>query len=150
VRALLPAGVIAFVLVAGGCNGSDGPGDVRNAALLQTCGPTDGPAVTLFLTEQPASAEWPERPYSAITVYRDIAGVAGKRFDVSATSGSVGQGFVCPETGDCETASSASVTFGQLASDSTIAAEFRVSLAGNEIVRGSARARYHPLSQLCG
>jgi hypothetical protein len=131
------------------CNGDNIPVRDQNAALLQSCGPTDGPAVTLVLTDQPASAEWPAPPYSAITVYRALGDVVGRHFDFNQTITSGGQAFVCPAVGDCEAATSASVTFGTFKADSTIAASYRI-VAPSGSLRGSALARYHPLSMLCG
>lgn len=121
-----------------------------NAALVQTCAPWDGPAIALFLTDQPAVATFPARPYSAITIYRGLPEVLGHHFDVGPEIQDLGRGEICPATGECRPAQVASVTFGQLDADSTVQVTYRLEAPPERAMGGTGRARLHPATGFCG
>jgi hypothetical protein len=143
-------GVVLAGMIALACTAPESLGPGLNAALVQTCAPWDGPAVALFLTDQPAVATYPTPPYSAITVYKGVSEVMGRHFTVSPDSQNVGYANACPAVGDCQPARSASVTFHQLDADSTVEVEYRIDFALNRIVSGRVRARLHPAAGFCG
>jgi len=120
------------------------------AALLQTCAPWDGPAVALFLTDVPAAASYPPPPYSAITIHRGIAAVLGHGFEVGSETRELGFGQICPADDECRPARSASITFSGMNADSTVQVAYRFELAQGGILKGKARARFHPEPALCG
>ena len=121
-----------------------------NAALVPTCAPWDGPAIALFLTEQPAVATHPQPPYWSITVYRSISDIVGQDFVVSAETQNLGQGQVCPSVGECYPAPMASVSFREFNADSTVEVTYRIELTSDSVITGRGRARLHPASGRCG
>jgi hypothetical protein len=121
-----------------------------NASLVQTCAPWDGPAVALFLTDEPSTAAYPQPPYSGITVYRSVPEALGHRFDVGPATQDIGNAQICPAAGECQPVRAASVTFRGLAADSTVAITYRLELTSGRVITGQARARLHPLMEMCG
>lgn len=121
-----------------------------NASLVQTCAPFDGPAVTLFLTDEPSEAAYPPAPYSGITIYRSVSEVQGHRFDVGPGTQNIGNAQICPATGECEPAQAAAVTFRALEADSTVAVTYRLELVSGRVITGQTRARLHPRAEMCG
>jgi hypothetical protein len=143
-------GAVVCGLLALACTAPESLPSAPNAALVQTCAPWDGPAVALFLTDQPAVATYPSAPYAAIMVYRSISAVVGHHFDVSPESQNLGQAQICPAVGECQPANGASVSFRELRADSTVEVEYRLDLAPNRVMTGKGRARFYPTAALCG
>lgn len=127
-------------LLAVGCGDRLGPDAV--AHLVRSCGPTDGPAVTLTFGGLPAS------PLVSISVYRDISEVQGRGFTVGPGS-ETGFAMVCRSSQDCDPVY-ASVSFDALTAENTI--RVSVSLIGTPLFSGrlSMRADFDPTPQLCG
>ena len=149
-RSGISIGATLCGLLALGCTTPDMVDPSLNGALVQTCAPWDGPAVALFLTDQPAVATYPSAPYSSIVVYRSVSDVLGKRFDVSPETQNVGYAQICPSGGECQPARGAWVSFGAFNADSTVRVEYRIDMAPDRVMRGKARARFHPTAALCG
>ena len=119
------------------------------ATLVQTCAPWDGPAVALFLTDQPAVG-YPPPPYHAIMVYRGVSEVLGHRFDVGTETQNLGSAQVCLVNTECRQAGSAAITFGGMGADSTVQVTYRLDLGPDGSLKGKALARLHPAPALCG
>ena len=146
------AGIRATVcgLIALACQTTQPLSPPLNAALVQTCAPFDGPAIALFLTDQPAVATYPQPPYSGITIYRSVSEVLDRQFDVSPATQNLGSAQICPATGECQTAKAASVTFRGLAADSTVEVTYRLEPTSGKPITGQGRARLHPAAGMCG
>jgi hypothetical protein len=121
-----------------------------NVALVQTCAPWDGPAIALFVTDQPAVATYPSPPYSSITIYRSVSEVLNRSFEVGVTTQNVGSGGVCPAMGECTPARTATVSFGGLEADSTVAVTYRIEASPDRVIAGKGRARLNPAHEMCG
>lgn len=122
---------------------------ILNAVLVETCAPWDGAAVALFLTERAAVDSYPSPPYSAITVYRDLPKLLGRRFEVGRDTPNLGSGHACPATGPCVPAPGASIAFGGLNPDGTIEVTYRLEASGGAVLTGRARARLSPIPRRC-
>ncbi len=120
-----------------------------HAALFRTCAPFDGPAVTLFLTEQAVSAQ-PAPPYSAVSVHRDISALLGRRFDLTPETLNLGMVQVCPAEGNCDSDGSGWISFGGLNPDSTVEIAYRVALSSGRTLGDRIRVRYRTGRALCG
>ena len=144
----LRPGLASLLVIA--CASSDVAGPGPNAALVQTCAPWDGAAVALFLTDQPSVPTYPTAPYTEITVYHGVSQITGRRFDVGPDTPSTGFAQECPQTGACAPARTASVAFGELNADSTIAVSYRLESASGRVLRGEVRPRLSPMAALCG
>jgi hypothetical protein len=118
--------------------------------VIPTCAPWDGPAVALFLTERPATRGYPAAPYSSITVYRGLTDVLGRRFEVGPATSNLGFAQDCPKIDACSPARAATVTFGGLNSDSTIAVTYRLELHSGRVLGGQIRPRLYPPAGFCG
>ena len=142
-------GMALCALSAGGCISDGIPTPAFHASLHETCAPTDGPAMTLYLTEQPVATSTPERPYTSVSVYHTAAALAGKRFTISSGSLGIGVAQDCPAQGDCTSPPSVTVTFGDLHADSTIAVTYKVTRNGGQLVAGSTVAKIQPGHRIC-
>ena len=149
-RSGISIGATICGLFALGCASPDMVDPSLNGALVQTCAPWDGPAVALFLTDQPAVATYPSAPYSSIVVYRSLSAALGKRFDIGPEAQNVGYAQSCPVGGECQPARGAWVSFGGFNADSTVQVEYRIDMTTARVMRGSVRARFHPTAALCG
>lgn len=132
------------------CQASQSVDESPSAALLQTCAPWDGPAVSLFLTDSPAVSTYPAPPYRSITIYRDVAELLGKRFEVTATTQQIGIAQDCPSAGRCTSVLAAAVQFGGLRADSTILVTYRFERAPGGVQNGIVKARLYPQARMCG
>jgi hypothetical protein len=136
-------------LVALGCATPATPGPTLNTVLVETCAPWDGPAVALFLTEHAAVDSYPSPPYSAITVYRSLPQLLGRRFEVGPDTPNLGSGQVCPGAGSCTPAPGATIAFGGLNPDGTVGVIYRLEVAGGPVQTGRVRARLSPMPRRC-
>jgi hypothetical protein len=136
-------------LVALGCATPLPQGPTLNAVLVETCAPWDGPAVALFLTEQPAVDSYPAPPYREITLYHRLPQLLGRRFEVGPDTPNLGSGQSCPAAGDCAPVPSATIAFGGLNPDGTIGVIYRLEVAGGPVQAGRARARLSPVPRRC-
>ena len=136
-------------LVVLGCATPLPQGPTLNAVLVETCAPWDGPAVALFLTERAAVDSYPSPPYSAITVYRSLPQLLGRRFEVGPDTPNLGSGQACPATGNCAPGRGASIAFGGLNPDRTVGVAYRLEVAGRPVLTGRVRARLSPMPRRC-
>ena len=136
-------------LVVLGCATPGPQAPILNAVLVETCAPWDGPAVALFLTEQPAVDSYPSPPYSAIVVYRGLSQLLGRRFEVGPDTPNLGSGQACPAAGSCAPAPGATIAFGGLNPDRTVGVTYRLEVAGRPVLTGRARARLSPMPRRC-
>ena len=143
----LRTGFVAFLFI--GCGPSAPAGPAPHAALVPTCAPSDEPGVALFLTDQPPVPGEPTPPYIAITVYHRVSQLLGRRFDVGSQSSNTGFAQECPRGGACVSPRAATVAFGGLNADSTIAVSYRLELASGRVLRGAARPRLSPTTLPC-
>ncbi|HEY9384057.1 MAG TPA: hypothetical protein VIP80_11155 [Gemmatimonadales bacterium] len=132
------------------CQAPQSVDESPSAALLQTCAPWDGPAVSLFLTDSPGASTYPAPPYRAITIYRDLNEVLGERFEVTATTPQVGIAQDCASAGRCAPVLGAAVQFGGLGADSTILVTYRFQRAAGRVQSGIVKARLYPQARMCG
>jgi hypothetical protein len=138
----LGTGLAAFLFV--GCASVEGAGPGPSASLLRTCAPWGGPAVTLFLTDQPPATAYPTTPYVEIAVYEGVSRILGRRFDIGPGASNSGFAQDCPRAGACVPARAASLVFGHLNADSTIAVSYRLELPSGRVLRGAVRPRLSP------
>ena len=136
-------------LVALGCATPLPQGPTLNAVLVETCAPWDGPAVALFLTERAAVDSYPSPPYSAITVYRSLPQLLGRRFEVSPDTPNLGSGQACPAADGCAPVPGATIAFGGLNPDRTVGVTYRLEVAGRPVLTGRTRARLSPIPRRC-
>ena len=144
----LRPGLASLLFVA--CASSDVAGPGPNAALVQTCAPWDGAAVALFLTDQPPVPTYPTAPYTEITLYHGVSEITSRRFEIGPETPNTGFAQECPQAGVCVPARAASVAFGELNADSTIAVSYRLESASGRVVRGEVRPRLSPMAARCG
>ena len=142
--------VCLFGLSMLGCGAAETTAGPNNASLIQTCAPWDGPAVGLFLTTSPPPSTYPEPPYLSITVYKSVPEVQGKSFTVSSGTTNLGYAQDCPTISGCVPAEQARISFGFLASDSTVTVSYRLEFPSNRILVGQVRPRLLPAPGLCG
>lgn len=142
--------LLLAVTLSAACTASEPTNDTRFAALVQTCAPWDGPAVSLFLTDGAAAPGYPTAPYSAITIYKNVSQLEGKQFSVTSGTMNLGSAEDCPRVGQCAQVAGASVRFGTLAADSTMTVTYLLDLGGGRVLRGAVQPRVYPPPGFCG
>jgi hypothetical protein len=142
--------LLLAVIVSAACTASEPTNDTRYAALVQTCAPWDGPAVSLFLTGVAAAPGYPTAPYSAITIYKSVSQIEGRQFSVSSSTSNLGSAEDCPRVGECGQVAGASISFGALAADSTMTVTYRLDLGAGRVLRGAVQPRLYPPPGFCG
>jgi hypothetical protein len=119
------------------------------AGLAQTsCGPSDGPAVEIQLALAPAT-EPSARPYLQVMIYRSRADAAGRSWRMNP-SFDTAAGSYCPETGDCEPATSGTIRLDPTTSVGTVTGTVEARFPTKGIVRGRFQAEWRERTMLCG
>jgi hypothetical protein len=147
-RRRFPALPGALVLL--GCAAADAPGPVPGypfAYASNECGPADGPATTLYLSERALDSLPPAGGHLAVTVWVGRDEALGRTF---RSSDQPAQGFAaeCGSAVSCEPAAAWRVTLRGISRD-TLAGSVDL-LLGSRRVAGSFRARWMPMRQYCG
>lgn len=127
------------------------PAGYPSAMATNSCGPTDGPAVQLYLTPMPSDSAEPDAgtPFVRVVVWRPVEDLVGAIVDLGPASD---QGFVsaCSSSGECEAASSAQVQLGMNRGRNSLAGLVELEFPAAGRVRGSFRAPWRPRRTLCG
>jgi hypothetical protein len=147
-RRRFPALLGAIVLLS--CATADAPGPVPGylfAYASNECGPADGPAMALYLSERALDSLPPAGGHLAVTVWVGRDEALGRTF---RSSDQPAQGFAaeCGSAASCEPAAAWRVTLRGFSRD-TLAGSVDL-LLGSRRIAGSFRARWMPMRQYCG
>jgi hypothetical protein len=111
------------------------------------CPPAGGAATTVVL--RPESADFDATgPQLRIAVWRSVEDLAGKSF-ASTDRPSLGGGFECTTTEDCQELETWGITFTDLAADSSITGVLEAAVPGGQTRRGSFHAVWHSRKVYC-
>ena len=149
-RLLLGPCVLVAVAVACASDGMLGSlKQFAHAVASPACGPTDGPAVWIYLTGAPVASLEPPAPYVRIAVWQPLERLPGRSWALNAGDTSAAAWYF-GSASDFEVGTTGRVTVDALAADSTIqgSADLRFPRFGR--VRGEFRAAWLPRATLCG
>lgn len=153
VRLLPRLGLCALsVATACGLDGIPGPPlGFDHAASAQACGPTDGPAVAIYLAGSPVESLDPSPPYLQVAVWQSLHDLAERSWSVAGAEAQGGAWFYSTND-DFELATSGHVVVNAVRSDSTIEGSVTLRFPTAGRVTGSFRApwRYREPDWYCG
>jgi len=147
-RCRLAAVFAAFALL--GCGGDAAPGPVPGysfAYATNECGPADGPAMTLYLSERAVDSLPPAGAHLAVAVWVGRDAAVGRTFS-SSDQPALGFATECGPAFRCDPAVAWRVTLRGFARD-TLDGSVDLRL-GQRVVAGSFRARWMPRGIYCG
>jgi hypothetical protein len=124
------------------------PAGFAHATATRDCGPADGPAVSIFLANQPAELE-PEPPYIRIYLTRGVDEVSGQTWQLSG-DGAQGSAQYCPAGGGCEAATGGTISVSAVAADTTLDAAADLVFPTHGHVTGGIHARWVSRLMMCG
>jgi hypothetical protein len=144
--------VCILSLLSAGCGSGGILGSAEGfeyAAATAACGPTDGPAVAIYLAATPVHSLEPSAPYVRIYVPQPLDRLTEQVWTLGG-SGSDAQAVYYSSASEYEVATSGRVRVSSVASDGTLegTADLRFSEAGR--IRGEFHAAWITREVLCG
>ena len=120
-----------------------------SAAITPACGPTDGPAVMLYVATTPVTSLEPSPPYFRVAIWQPLAELEGHSWSVA--SGDDGaQGWHYTNATEFEVATSGTVRVDNVSNAQTVEGFLDVSFPGAGRLRTKFQAHWIPRSILCG
>jgi hypothetical protein len=148
-------GICILALLAASCSSGSISGAKEGlpyAAAAQSCGPADGPAVSIYLTPTLVSSLDPVPPYVRIDVWQPLDRLTERPWTLSSGSAADADGAAVYYTGapELEVATSGRVTVSTVAPDRSIHgfADLRFPTLGR--VRGEFHALWNSRRVVCG
>ena len=142
-------GIVAFAVACGSDSIAEPPRGLAHAVATSACGPTDGPAVWIYLTGAPVQFLEPPPPYVRIAVWQPLERLPTGSWELNAGDTSAAAWYFS-SANDFEVGTTGRVTVEVVGADSTIrgSADLRFPRFGH--VRGGFRAAWVPRATLCG
>ncbi|MFN8582251.1 MAG: hypothetical protein U0163_14915 [Gemmatimonadaceae bacterium] len=145
----LTVGALAFCALSGaGCrNDTTAPTvSLAYAAAMQSCGPADGPAVTILLSENAdVTSQSPSYPLVRVMIWRSLAEARGKQIVLTGDNGFAG--FVPSTNGEAAVASG-SITLD--AGTNAVTGMLDLTFPNRAPLRGRFAAVWLERTILCG
>lgn len=129
-----------------------GPLGYANASASTSCAPWDGPATEILLSpvaRDSADTTSVTPPYLQISIWRAARELPGTTLDLSAEN-NFGAAIHCPDHGECERASAATVRFQISAPGGALLGTLDATFPTTGHVSGAFRAAWRPRTVLCG
>ena len=144
--------VIGFLIA--GCDSlriAGTPRGLEYAAVTNSCGPTDGPAVEIFLVPEPMESldQVPPTPYVRFSVARPLDELEGRRLALTGPE-SEGGAWYHTSANEFEIATYGVLTVLSVAADSTVRGEVNLMFPGGRHVWGGFRATWFDTDRRCG
>jgi len=142
--------VAILVLLAPACDSApaEPPAEFPFALATPECGPADGPAVTISLTQDTMPELPPGSPHVRIYLWRGLDALVGESWTVGGASQD-GVAEYWNGTGD-RVPLRGTVRVTAVRADSTVEGDVDLASDGTFAVRGGFRARWVPRTLLCG
>jgi hypothetical protein len=125
------------------------PVGFAHAAATPACGPTDGPAIWIYLAPSPVDSVNPPAPYVRIAVGQPLDRVAGRSWPVAAGDGSAAAWFFSGGN-DFRIATGGRVTINVVDTTSTIRGSADLMFPTIGRIWGGFRATWISGAPLCG
>jgi hypothetical protein len=139
--------LLALSAAAAGCG--IGPGDpsatataTATAAATPSCGPTDGPAVTIYLADAPWTGERPAAPYVRVAIWQPRDRLVPRTWVL--TGGAEGGAWWHPTATTFEIATRGTVSVSRVAPDGTVDGTVDLTFPGGGRVRRAFSAAWRP------
>jgi len=131
-----------------GCSDTFGPPEgLPYAVATSSCGPTDGPAIAIYLAEEPIESGLPSRPFVLLHVNRSLDEAASGSWASIETGELVASRHTpIPEA---EFATSGGIRIDEVEADNTIKGRVNVVFPSGQVA-GEFRAEWVVSSGVCG
>lgn len=144
--------IAALIAAATGCG--DGiaapPAGLPHSVATRSCGPTDGPAVAIYLTRIPMDeVSPPPSPSVVISILAPVTQIEGRGWDVSQDS-QTGSAVWIDNANAFQSASYGGVIIRAVLADTTIEGSVDLVFPDAGRVRGGFRAKWISSSFRCG
>ena len=143
--------LIVAGLALGACDASRIPGppaDLEFAAVTNTCGPADGPAVEIYLVPESMSALPAPTPYVRVMVWRSLEELDGQRWELTGPD-SEGGAWHHPTANEFEIATYGVLVVNSISADSTVEGEVNLLFPSGRHVWGGFRAVWFSTNRGC-
>jgi hypothetical protein len=152
-RLLVLCSTLALLAVSPACRSSDvpvePPAGFAHAIAQRDCAPTDGPALSIYLTPTLVDAPHPPPPFVRVSVYDSPADVIGRTWSWGPST-TIAGAVMCTSTTACVTSSSGLIILGRFAADSSLVATVDAHFPGGERIRGRVHGVWKTHPYLCG
>jgi hypothetical protein len=112
------------------------------ASATPSCGPADGPAMVITLTETRTNDLQPAGPFARVFLWSAPSELVGRTWSWRNDNDLVGAAHRCLASGDCTNAIDATVTLGRFDADSTLDVRLSLTFADASRLGGAVRARW--------
>jgi hypothetical protein len=147
-------GILALALLSASCSSGSGilgsSEGLSHAVAAQSCGPADGPAVSIYLTPGEVSSLEPPAPYVRITVLQPLGRLTERSWTLNGNAADADGAAVYYAGTGSEIATSGEVRVSTVDADRTVHgfADLRFPTLGH--VRGDFHAEWNPRVTVCG
>lgn len=138
----------AALVACGGALTAPG-GELPYARANNSCGPTDGPAVSITLLSSLAQTVGDPPPFVTVSIWKPLGDLPGKTFRLATGSGD-GYGVYSAEGSRRAGAVTGTVTIYRVARDSTVTGILNVLLIDGSRIRQEFAASWIETRVLCG
>ena len=114
------------------------------------CGPTDGPALVIYLLNTEMKGTKVPYPHVRISIWRAAAELSGRTLRWRNEGPSMGMAVRCSEAGKCQRATSVKLEFRSREADGSIPGALELDFEDGESIRGGFRAAWRDRQVLCG
>ncbi|HMF99756.1 MAG TPA: hypothetical protein VK560_00780 [Gemmatimonadaceae bacterium] len=141
--------VIAALLLGCSSDGVVGPsGRFDHAAATFACGPADGPALAIYLAQDPITSLEPAGVFVRVYVSGTIDEIRGAILPIS--SNSIAAAWFHPNANDYEIATSGYLMVGSGSAGSTLEGSVGLQFPRAGDIHGAFHAEWIPTNVLCG
>jgi hypothetical protein len=144
--------LVTLLVWAPGCDPADDftpRGEFLYATASNDCGPADGPAVSINLTQRADTAMAPAPPALTFYIWENATSISRRRIEVGSSSVQ-GSARLCPVGGECVIDDSGFVRFGRAAWGDVVEGEYDVHFADGTRRTGAFQAAWQERRILCG
>jgi hypothetical protein len=125
------------------------PAGFNHATAMRECGPTDGPAVAIYLAADSGPLLQPPTPYILITVWQSLDRLGQQSWTVANEQGMAAAWFFSAPN-NAQNATSGRVTVNIVDTTSTIQGSVDLTFPAVGRVSGGFRASWIPRTLMCG
>jgi hypothetical protein len=145
--------ICVLALLSASCSSGSILGSVEglpHAVAAQSCGPADGPAVSIYLTPAAVSTLEPPAPYVRISILQPLGRLTERSWTMNGAAADADGAAVYYTTDGSELATSGEVRVNTVDSDRTLHgfADLRFPTLGH--IRGEFHAAWNPRVTVCG
>jgi hypothetical protein len=143
--------VAVFVLTAIAAVATPDGSSFSYGVMQNSCAPTDGPAIAIMLTTEPAECKRVTGPFLSFAIWRDLPIHPGQVFEFgSGSSSNAGYAARCEKEGVCKVAQSATLVIDKYQERSSGSGHYELQVKGGETLKGTFEVKWCEERMFCG